>query len=103
MIFPEQCKQVGYAATKPCGDKVYFLSRYLVRDTGDGYEVLEITPDPAGKGLMRTYRGVQRDCNCNRKRTATPKKCRSMTARDLSGLHGIRAFAARSLPGLTNI
>ncbi|HWS21250.1 MAG TPA: hypothetical protein VN227_01255, partial [Methanoregula sp.] len=54
MIFPEQCKQVGYAATKPCGDKVYFLSRYLVRDTGDGYELLEITPDSAGKGLMRT-------------------------------------------------
>lgn len=54
MIFPEQCKQVGYAATKPCGDKVYFLSRYLVRDTGDGYELLEITLDPAGKGLMRT-------------------------------------------------
>ncbi len=35
MIFPEQCKQVGFAATKPCGELVYFLSRYLVRDTGD--------------------------------------------------------------------
>ena len=54
MIFPEQCKQVGYASTKPCGEQVYFLSRYLVRDTGDGYELLEITPDPAGKGMMRT-------------------------------------------------
>jgi hypothetical protein len=54
MIFPEQCKQVGYASTKPCGDKVYFLSRYLVRDTGTGYELLEITPDPAGKGMMRS-------------------------------------------------
>jgi hypothetical protein len=54
MIFPEQCKQVGYASTKPCGDQVYFLSRYLVRDTGDGYELLEITPDPEGKGMMRT-------------------------------------------------
>jgi hypothetical protein len=54
MIFPEQCKQVGYASTKPCGDQVYFLSHYLVRDTGDGYELLEIILDPEGKGMMRT-------------------------------------------------
>jgi hypothetical protein len=53
MIFPVQCKLVGYASTKPCGDRVYFLSRYLVRDTGDGYELLEITPDPAGSTMMR--------------------------------------------------
>jgi hypothetical protein len=53
MIFPVQCKEVGYASTKPCGDQVYFLSRYLVRDTGTGYEVLEITPDPAGGNMMR--------------------------------------------------
>jgi hypothetical protein len=53
MIFPVQCKEVGYASTKPCGDQVYFLSRYLVRDTGTGYEVLEITTDPAGSGMMR--------------------------------------------------
>ena len=53
MIFPEQCKQVGYATTKPCGDLVYFLSRYLVRDTGAGYELLTITPDPTGSGMMR--------------------------------------------------
>ena len=53
MIFPEQCKQVGYATTKPCGDLVYFLSRYLVRDTSAGYELLAITPDPTGSGMMR--------------------------------------------------
>ena len=53
MIFPEQCKQVGYATTKPCGDLVYFLSRYLVRETGAGYELLAITPDPTGSGMMR--------------------------------------------------
>ncbi len=53
MIFPEQCKQVGYATTKPCGDLVYFLSRYLVRDTGSGVELLEVTPDPNGSGMMR--------------------------------------------------
>lgn len=53
MIFPEKCKYVGMAATRPCGDRVYFLSRYLVRPIGEGYEVLEVTPDPAGKGMMR--------------------------------------------------
>jgi len=53
MIFPEQCKLVGYASTKPCGDRVYFLSRYLVRDTGEGFELLEIKPDTAGTGMMR--------------------------------------------------
>jgi hypothetical protein len=53
VIFPEQCKQVGYATTKPCGDLVYFLSRYLVRDTGAGFELLAITPDPNGSGMMR--------------------------------------------------
>ncbi|MEI8331576.1 MAG: hypothetical protein WCF90_08025 [Methanomicrobiales archaeon] len=53
MIFPEQCKQVGYATTKPCGDLVYFLSRYLIRDTGTGAELLEVTPDPSGSGMMR--------------------------------------------------
>jgi hypothetical protein len=53
MIFPEQCKQVGFASTKPCGDRVYFLSRYLVRDTGEGYELLEVIPDPAVTGMMR--------------------------------------------------
>jgi hypothetical protein len=53
MIFPEQCKLVGFASTKPCGDRVYFLSRYLVRDTGEGYELLEVIPDPSGSGMMR--------------------------------------------------
>ncbi len=53
MIFPQHCKNVGHASTKPCDDRVYFLSRYLLRDTGDGYEVLEVTPDPEEKGMMR--------------------------------------------------
>ena len=57
MIFPGQCKEVGYASTKPCGNRVYFLSRWLVRDTGTGYEVLEVTSDPAGKGMMRPLVG----------------------------------------------
>jgi len=54
VIFPEKCKYVGYASGKPCGEKVYFLSRYLVRPAGDGFEVLEVTLDTAGKGMMRS-------------------------------------------------
>ena len=50
MIFPGQCKEVGYASTKPCGDQVYFLSRWLVRDTGTGYEVLEGHVGSCGRG-----------------------------------------------------
>jgi hypothetical protein len=53
MIFPEHCKFVGLASTKPCGDRVYFLSRYLVHETRDGYEVLEVVVDPGEKGMMR--------------------------------------------------
>jgi hypothetical protein len=53
VIFPEHCKNIGFAWTKPCDDKVYFLSRYLVRDCGDGFELLEVKPDPHGKGMMR--------------------------------------------------
>ncbi len=57
MIFPEQYKTIGVASAKPCGEKVYFLSRYLVRPSGNGYEILEVTPDPSGKGLMRSITG----------------------------------------------
>ncbi|WP_292520115.1 hypothetical protein [Methanoculleus sp.] len=53
MIFPPHCKFVGSATGTPCGDKAYFLSRYLVRETADGTEVLEVQTDPDGTGLMR--------------------------------------------------
>jgi hypothetical protein len=53
MIFPRQYKEVGIASTRPCGDRVYFLSRYLIHATPLGHEVLEVTPDPSGRGLMR--------------------------------------------------
>ena len=78
MIFPGQCKMVGYASTKPCGDRVYFLSRWLVRDTGTGYEVLEITSDPAGKGMMRPIEGSKVIATA-RETCWYPKKYRSMT------------------------
>lgn len=53
MIFPEHCKVVGLATTKPCGDRVYALSRYLLREVPEGYELLEVTLDPAKKTVMR--------------------------------------------------
>ncbi|MDD1708206.1 MAG: hypothetical protein LUQ33_03425 [Methanoregulaceae archaeon] len=53
MIFPRQCKEIGIASTRPCGDQVYFLSRYLIHETPSGHEVLEVMADPSGKGLMR--------------------------------------------------
>jgi hypothetical protein len=59
MIFPRQCKEIGIASTRPCGDQVYFLSRYLIHDTQSGYEILEVTADPSGKGLMRDVAGTR--------------------------------------------
>jgi len=56
VIFPEHCKYVGYASAKPCGDRVYVLSRYLVRETPDGCEVLETVTDPAQNTVMRDIR-----------------------------------------------
>ncbi|MCP1663044.1 MAG: hypothetical protein D5R99_06845 [Methanocalculus sp. MSAO_Arc1] len=53
MIFPPECKVVGHAYEKPVGDKVYFLSEYLVRRVPDGFELLRVTPDPEGSGMMR--------------------------------------------------
>lgn len=53
MIFPPECKVVGHAFQKPVGDKVYFLSEYLVRRVQDGFELLRVIPDPHGTGMMR--------------------------------------------------
>ena len=54
MIFPEHYKNVGHASTKPCDDKVYFLSRWLLRDTPGGNEVLEVMLDQTVKDMMRS-------------------------------------------------
>jgi hypothetical protein len=54
MIFPAQCKHVGHATTRPFDDKVYFLSRYLLRETNGGYEIREVTLNMDEKGMMRT-------------------------------------------------
>lgn len=57
MIFPRHCKEVGFASTRPCGDKVYFLSRYLIHETPSGPEIREVVPDQNERGLMRTILG----------------------------------------------
>lgn len=37
MIFPEHCKHVGVSdGARPCRDRVYFLTRYLVVYRDDG-------------------------------------------------------------------
>ncbi len=51
-MIPE-CKEVGVVNGRPCGDAVYFLTRYLLRPAGDSFDVLAIEPDPGAKGLMR--------------------------------------------------
>jgi hypothetical protein len=53
MIFPAHCKYVGIASTRPCGDRVYGLSRYLLRETPEGYELREVELDPEEKTVMR--------------------------------------------------
>jgi hypothetical protein len=53
VIFPSHCKEVGFVTGKPCGDRVYFLTRYLVRGGPGGYEVLGVDQDPADRGMMR--------------------------------------------------
>ena len=59
MIFPRHCKEVGYASTRPCGDQVYFLSRFLIHETGQDHEILEVIPGPEQEGLMRTVAGTR--------------------------------------------
>jgi hypothetical protein len=54
VIFPEEYKCVGVAGEMPCGEKVYFLSRYLVRFVGEGSEILEVMLNDSEKGLMRS-------------------------------------------------
>lgn len=53
MIFPAHCKTVGAADTRPLGNRVYFLSRYLVRQTDAGPEVVEVTPAERPGSMMR--------------------------------------------------
>jgi hypothetical protein len=53
MIFPKECKVIGHASTRPCGDRVYFLSRYLIHDTAAGPEILEVETDQGSAGIMR--------------------------------------------------
>jgi hypothetical protein len=53
VIFPPHCKEVGFVTGKPCGDQVYFLTKYMIREGPGGYEVLGVEQDPADRGMMR--------------------------------------------------
>lgn len=54
-MIPE-CREVGVAASRPCGEQVYFLTRYLLRPSGDSYDLIRVEPDPDAKGLVRPVR-----------------------------------------------
>ena len=58
MIFPVSCKFVGNASTMPHGEKVYFLTQYLIKSTENGLEILEVTPGD-GDGLLRPVKSVK--------------------------------------------
>lgn len=59
MIFPEECKYIGSAATKPNGDTVYFLTRYLINPLPNGeYEILEVE-HTEGTGFMRQVKSLK--------------------------------------------
>ena len=51
-MIPE-CREVGVVNGRPCGDAVYFLTRYLLRPSGDSFDLLAVEPDPGSAGLMR--------------------------------------------------
>ena len=53
MIFPVHCKEVGVDTGKSCGDRVYFLTRYMIRERNGSYEILEVDQHPDDRGPMR--------------------------------------------------
>ncbi|HJJ67018.1 MAG TPA: hypothetical protein O0W84_04765 [Methanocorpusculum sp.] len=57
MIFPVSCKFVGNASSMPHGEKVYFLSQYLLRKTANGIEILAVEPAD-GDGLIREIKSL---------------------------------------------
>lgn len=59
MIFPTECKYIGSAATKPYGDTVYFLTKYLIHPLPDGFEILEVEHE-GDSGYLRPVKSVRR-------------------------------------------
>ena len=54
MIFPRECKEVGVAGQeRPCGGKIYLLTRYLISRRADGETTLSAVVPGEGKGLLR--------------------------------------------------
>lgn len=59
MIFPTECKYIGSAATKPYGDTVYFLTKYLIHPLPEGFEILEVEHED-GTGYLRPVKSIRR-------------------------------------------
>jgi hypothetical protein len=53
LIFPGHCKEVGFVTGKPCGEKVYFLTRYMIRERNGNYEILEVVQQSGDRWMMR--------------------------------------------------
>ncbi|MDR3102376.1 MAG: hypothetical protein LBU24_04005 [Methanocalculaceae archaeon] len=58
MIFPAECKYIGSAATKPHGDRVYFLTKYLIYPVPEGFEILEVEHE-GESGYLRPVKSVR--------------------------------------------
>lgn len=60
MIFPEHCKHVGVSdGARPCRDRVYFLTRYLVVYRDDGEIEIRAVETAPGPGFMRDVRTMR--------------------------------------------
>lgn len=59
MIFPTECKYIGSAATKPYGDTVYFLTKYLIHPIPEGFEILDVEHE-GENGYLRKVKSVRR-------------------------------------------
>jgi len=45
MIYPKFSKEIGIADEMPYGEKVFFRTRYLIKDTGNGYRIYSVKLD----------------------------------------------------------
>ena len=59
MIFPTECKYIGSAATKPHGDTVYFLTKYLIHPLPEDFEILEVEHE-GESGYLRKVKSIRR-------------------------------------------
>ena len=107
-MIPE-CREVGVVNGRPCGDAVYFLTRYLLRPVGDSFDLLAVEPDPGSTGLMRPVVAERLIANAgdvavhptgSAPRPRPARRARPRNRAAVHGLHGARrARDLRARPG----